>query len=131
LRLMSDLLTHPPVPRALPAANAAGDAVGDEKAYQLVSDRRSTVSVRDLSGFLNLDRQLARYLIFESPGGPAEMCRSNIAIARNSGRLDYSRLFSIMEPLFKTAPPHGKMSMLVNQATMKLWVFTDSIKKVR
>lgn len=99
LRLMTNLLAYPAMDRPLMSPPGSSQPAGDDTAYQILSVRRSTVSVRDASAILGLDRALAAELIFAAPDGLTETCRRNGISARWLGRLYHCRIFSMLEAL--------------------------------
>jgi hypothetical protein len=100
LRLMTNLLAFPSVDRPLRPLPGAGQS--DDTMYQLLSMRRSTVSIRDASAILGLDRRLAEGMVFDSLNGLPGVCRHNAEVARQLGQLHRCRIFSMLEALLKS-----------------------------
>jgi hypothetical protein len=118
LRLMTNLLTYPAVDRSLMSPPGSGHP-GDDTAYQILSVRRSTVSIRDASAMLGLDRELAGQLIFDAPNGLPEVFRRNAVAAYRLGQLQHCRIFSMLEALAKSVCKAGTTS-LATQTLKKL-----------
>jgi hypothetical protein len=118
LRIMSNLLTYPPMDRPIPTSPIPGRVDGDT-AYHLLSVRRSTVSVRDASAMLALDRELAMHLVFDAPDGLPGVCRRNAASAHVLGRLHHWRTFSMLEVLLKP-DQKGGVTKLAEKALTNL-----------
>jgi hypothetical protein len=121
LRIMTTLLAYPTPERSLVSRTPMVSTRAEDDAYHLLSIRRSVVSVRDASGMLGLDREMAAHTTYEADGGAPEICRQNAAAAQALGRLQQRRVFTIFESITKLGA-NGRMTTLATKTLSKLSV---------
>jgi len=102
LRIMTNLLTFPGY-RQRRGISQQSRPAEDSTAYQLLSTRLSKVVIHDASNIIGVNESVAREYVVDLPGGPAEVCRRNAAVAAQHGHYIHERLFMVLEALCRKA----------------------------
>lgn len=71
----------------------------DATAYQLLHTRLSRVVIRHVPHVLGMNEEVANKYLFDTPGGPANVCRQNATIAAKHGHYIHQRLFIVLEAI--------------------------------
>lgn len=108
LRIMTNLLAYPVGhPKGVPNIPRLPDT--SNTSYHVLDNRLNNVVIRDV---INMDRVMAALFIYESPDGPAAVCRYNARVAGKQHGYAEERIFSMLAPMCQSSS--GRPTSLSN-----------------